>query len=377
MQCRCCMNEFQNTPILHYDHVPTRAQHFPTWEELESDTGESLDLYQCPFCGLIQLLIEPVEYYKDVIRASAVSDEMRAFRLQYFANFLNENSLIGKKILEVGAGCGEFLEILNASGADGYGIENRKEFVVNCQKKGLKVVQGYLEKGQPLIEGGPFDGFIIMNFLEHVPEPNTFLKQLYSNLSEEAIGLVEVPNVDMILEKNLFSEFMTDHLLYFTEETLSQLLSQNGFHVLSCRPVWHDYCLAAVVQKRKPVNMNMFYKVWEKVEYELHTFIDDMHERKKGVAVWGAGHQALAVISLCNIGEAIQFVIDSAVFKQGKYTPTSHIKVVSPETLKTRSDVGAVIVMAASYSDEVAGILKRDYPNIQTVILRECGLEYM
>ena len=50
---------------------------------------------------------------------------------------------------------------------------------------------------------------------------------------------------------------------------------------------------------------------------------------------------------------------------------------VSPETLKTRSDVGAVIVMAASYSDEVAGILKRDYPNIQTVILREYGLEYM
>ena len=123
--------------------------------------------------------------------------------------------------------------------------------------------------------------------------------------------------------------------------------------------------------------MNMFYKVWEKVEYELHTFIDDMHERKKGVAVWGAGHQALAVISLCNIGEAIEFVIDSAVFKQGKYTPASHIKVVSPETLKTRSDVGAVIVMAASYSDEVAGILKRDYPNIQTVILREYGLEYM
>ena len=91
-----------------------------------------------------------------------------------------------------------------------------------------------------------------MNFLEHAPAPNTFLKQLHLNLNEEAIGLVEVPNVDMILEKNLFSEFMTDHLLYFTEETLSQLLSQNGFHVLSCRPVWHDYCLAAVVQKRKP-----------------------------------------------------------------------------------------------------------------------------
>ena len=78
------------------------------------------------------------------------------------------------------------------------------------------------------------------------------------------------------------------------------------------------------------------------------------------------------VLSICFL-----FVIDSAVFKQGKYTPASHIKVVSPETLKTRSDVGAVIVMAASYSDEVAGILKRDYPNIQTVILREYGLEYM
>jgi hypothetical protein len=69
--------------------------------------------------------------------------------------------------------------------------------------------------------------------------------------------------------------------------------------------------------------------------------------------------------------------VDSAVFKQGKYTPATHIPIVSPETLNS-DPVDAVIVMAASYSDEVAMILRRHFSKqMHIAILRDYGLEYL
>ena len=92
------------------------------------------------------------------------------------------------------------------------------------------------------------------------------------------------------------------------------------------------------------------------------------------MAIWGAGHQALAVIAMTNIAKKIKYVVDSAPFKQNKYTPATHIPIVAPEMLLT-DKVDALIVMAAGYSDEVAGIIKRKYDNIQIAVLRDFGLE--
>jgi hypothetical protein len=93
------------------------------------------------------------------------------------------------------------------------------------------------------------------------------------------------------------------------------------------------------------------------------------------VAVWGAGHQALAVMALADLGGKIRYVIDSAPFKQGKFTPATHIPIVAPEHLKT-DPVDAIIVMAASYSDEVAKLIVEKYrEHIEIAILRDYGLE--
>lgn len=93
------------------------------------------------------------------------------------------------------------------------------------------------------------------------------------------------------------------------------------------------------------------------------------------MAIWGAGHQALAIISLMNLADKIKYVVDSASFKQSKYTPATHIPIVSPEALDP-DPVDAVIVMAASYSDEVAKIIRQKFDrNINVSILRDFGLE--
>ena len=372
-RCRVCGNEFFERPLLRYKNMPKAAQFLPDAESLEKDKGVALEVCQCSGCGLVQLSNGPVPYYKEVIRAAAISEEMKKFRRMQFGNFVKKYSLKGKKVIEIGCGCGEYLSIMQQFGGEVYGLEQSRESVKQCVKNGLRVAQGFVDSSMYKLDYAPFDAFYILNFLEHLPDPNSTLRGIYHNLTDDAVGLVEVPNFNMILRNKLFSEFIGDHLFYFTKETLSTTLSLNGFEIIECNELWHDYIISATVKKRKKLDISHFYKYQSKLKNEIEEYIHRFKD--KNVAIWGAGHQALAVISLTNLADKIKYVVDSAPFKQDKYTPATHIPIVSPDALDS-DPVDAVIVMAASYSDEVARIIQQKYGrNINVAILRNFGLE--
>jgi SAM-dependent methyltransferase len=355
--------------------MPKSAQHFPTAETVSEDHSVDLRIVQCLGCGLVQLDNEPVPYYREVIRASAFSPEMGIFRDRQFADFVEQHALKEQKIIEIGCGCGEYLTLLRKQGVDAYGLEYAEASVRQCLQDGLPVQQGYVEHAAYKLDHGPFKAFFMFNFLEHMPEPITVLKGIADNLVEGAVGLVEVPNFDMMLRENLFTEFVTDHLCYFTRDTFQLLLGLSGFEVLECREIWSDYILSATVRKRKAEDVSGFLLGHQALAAELNAYIDSFGAGQ--VAIWGAGHQALAVMALAGMGEKIKYVVDSAQFKQNKLTPGTHLPIISPEIF-FENPVDALIVMAAAYSDEVATIVKKHSKKpIQIAILRASGLEIL
>lgn len=369
MNCRVCSGELR--VLLQYENMPKAAQNFPEYEDLVTEEGANLEVCECEVCGLVQLSNEPVPYYKEVIRASAFSEEMRQFRVEQFAHLVNKYSLVGKKVIEVGCGKGEFLQLMKDAGTDAYGIEYSDESVKFCREQGLEVDKDYILYAHDLLKNHPFDCFFILNFFEHLPDLNNTLQALHNNLTEDGIGFIEVPNFDMILRENLFSEFINDHLYYFTEDTLRAVLSRNGFEIIESKQVWHDYIISMVVKKKQSLNLSPFKAHQEKVTKELQGYIS--RYEKGSVAIYGAGHQALAMIALANIGDSIKYVLDDAPFKQGKYTPATHVPIVSPEALQT-DPPQAIIIMAASYSYEVARKLKKANLGINLSILQDKGL---
>lgn len=374
-KCRVCATKFFTRPLLKYRNMPKSAQFLPGKKALKSDKGVNLNVYQCSGCGLVQLNNKPVFYYREVIRAASVSREMENFRMKQFRNFLNQFSLQNKKVIEIGCGRGEYLCLMKRCGADAYGLEYSTSSVKYCVKNGLKVSEGFIARGAQKIEDAPFDAFFMLNFLEHLPDPNSTLKGIWNSLRSNAVGIIEVPNFDMILRKKLFSEFTSDHLLYFTKETLNTILRMNGFDIIDCRVVWHDYIISAVVKKRIKLDISLFYKHQEKIKNQVDAYISRFKDKK--VAIWGAGHQALALISLVSLADKIKYVVDSAPFKQGRYTTASHLPIVSPEEL-IKNPVEAVIVMAASYSDEVARIIRKKIgKDMNIAIMRDFGLEIL
>lgn len=372
-RCRVCDGKLYKEPLIKYQNMPRIAQYLPDKDTVKDDTGTDIEVYQCKFCGLIQLNSEPVPYYKQVIRSSGFSEEMKNYRQKQFKEFVNNYSIKDKKIVEIGCGNGEYLSIMQQFCTNSYGIEYSDNSVKRCKESGLKVTKDFIGTESYKLKEAPFDAFFMMNFLEHLPEPNIVLRGIYNNLTDDAVGLIEVPNFNMILDKKIFADFSTEHLFYFTKDPLSNTLRINGFDVIIINVIWYENIISAVVKKKKRVLIDDFINQKELLKYNVESYLSRFGS--KNVAIWGAGHQSLATIALLDLKHKIKYVVDSATFKQGKLTPATHLPIVAPEKLISEP-VDAVIIIASSYSDEVAGILTKEYRHISNVaILRDDGLE--
>ena len=195
---------------------------------------------------------------------------MRTFRLQQFRDFAAKHGLEGRKVVEIGCGRGEYLALIAEAGMAAHGLEYSSASVRACKDAGLTAFEGFIDNATHRLAEAPYSAFFILSFLEHLPDPVATLRGIAANLEDAAIGLVEVPNFDMIVDKGLFSEFIGDHLFYFTEASLTQLLACSGFEVVDCRPAWHDYILSATIHKRTPIDLSHFIDYQARIERDVH-----------------------------------------------------------------------------------------------------------
>lgn len=356
--CRICKGELSE-PLLTLKNVPAAAQKMPsTREELLSDKGIDLTICQCRSCGVIQHTSSPVPYFREVIRASGVSDAMRNFRLEQFRLWVKKYGLDGKKVFEAGCGQGEYLSLIAQSGVDVTGWEYGQNSVDFCRKHGLNVEQGFFENGSEFVGNGQFDGFAVLNFLEHIPDISAFFRGIRNNLCKDAVGIVEVPNSDLMLKNHVLTDFSTEHIFYFTEETLTSLLRFQGFEVNKCETVWNDSIISAEVRLRKNVDFSYCRLVISSLQEQLNNFL----AAHKKVAFWGCGHQTMTILSVAELNaDKIRFIVDSSPAKQDCFTYATHIPIVAPDVL-WKSDIDAIIISCGGYSEEVSGIINSKYP---------------
>lgn len=75
------------------------------------------------------------------------------------------------------------------------------------------------------------------------------------------------------------------------------------------------------------------------------------------------------------LSNKVEYIIDSAVFKQGKFAPSSHVKIVEPDYFY-KNPIDSILIVAPGYTDEIASIIKEKFgKNIDIRTLRSNHLE--
>ncbi|WP_240866932.1 class I SAM-dependent methyltransferase [Cylindrospermopsis raciborskii] len=197
----------------------------------------NLRILECSSCGLVYLSsfdhIRSNHYEQSGMHGSNIlpisdwlketdQDDERRFR------FL-KTSLLGKKILDFGCGCGGFLlkSKLLAESVCGVEPENRLQ-------------QFFTDSGIPVyptindIESYNFDIITAFHVIEHLVDPVSVLKSLSLLLQRGGEIVIEVPNADdallTLFECEPFMKFTywSQHLYLFNPQTLPKLIQKAG-----------------------------------------------------------------------------------------------------------------------------------------------------
>ena len=179
----------------------------------------------------ITALIEP-RHYKRIYLA-----EEKVKRNLYMDILSRIESVTGRAgtLLDVGSYLGLFMQAAESRGWRCKGIEPECDaWQYAVQELKLDVYLGTLRTCT--FAPHSFDAIILLQVLEHMLDPRHTLEQIYGLLRPNGVLFVEVPNIDCLSFRILgkrHRHFAEHHFIFFTAKTLTVLLSQCGFRVVS------------------------------------------------------------------------------------------------------------------------------------------------
>ncbi|HIJ59009.1 MAG TPA: class I SAM-dependent methyltransferase [Nitrospirae bacterium] len=127
------------------------------------------------------------------------------------------------RLLDIGCGNGELVEMMNNWGWQAEGIEVDYKAVDVARSRGLKVTQGDFLEIDLSLEA--FDAIISSHVFEHVYEPIDFLKKCYKAIKPNGIICIATPNSESlqnsIFKKNWMALDAPRHLYLYNPSSMA------------------------------------------------------------------------------------------------------------------------------------------------------------
>jgi 2-polyprenyl-3-methyl-5-hydroxy-6-metoxy-1,4-benzoquinol methylase len=205
------------------------------------DASELSDFYQSDYPEMLQEG-EAAEDVARLIEGGEEAERERAWRratwyadVQVLVEAINSDV---SRVLDVGAGTGEFLAYMQDNGFDVVGLEPSSKIGEVARSKGLTIHATTLEPFAETTQDS-FDVVTLFHVLEHVPNPVEVLEAARSLLGKRGLLIVKVPNEFNSLQLaardalDLGDWWMVPpvHINYFDYDSLRALMNETGFSV--------------------------------------------------------------------------------------------------------------------------------------------------
>ena len=209
---------------------------------------------------------------------------------------------------------------------------------------------------------------ILRHVLEHIDDPVGFLTRLREEVPD-APFFIEVPDLNWILTSGAFWDFTYEHCNYFTLPTLRLTLETAGFSVVEQHRSFGDqyqWAICRPADNRPPSQKNRVgnadselaaVQAYLAVEADRLATISELAEGPDHFVLWGMSGKGVILASLLPEG-VVSGGIDMNRAKQGRYAPTSALRIHSPGWL-TSVGGSTVLVMNPNYATEIGNLVER------------------
>jgi 2-polyprenyl-3-methyl-5-hydroxy-6-metoxy-1,4-benzoquinol methylase len=153
-----------------------------------------------------------------------------------------------RQVLEVGCGGCTILKQLKDKGYGVIGVDPSPIAVREGEKKGIRVIQEFFPTPQytELV-----DLIFHCDVIEHVSDPVGFLSNQRKQLKEGGLLIVSLPDCNEGIERGEISMTMHQHLNYFDNEGLRNVVECAGFDVLTIETAKYGGSLYVCAMNRK------------------------------------------------------------------------------------------------------------------------------
>ena len=278
--------------------------------------------------------------------------------------------LRNKKIVEIGCGKGDFLNMICERGDNtgvGFDPSYEPDLISESDARRFRVVQDLYSEKYADYET---DLVCCRHVLEHITEPQPFMASIRRTLGDRhnTVVFFEMPNVRATLRDLAIWDLIYEHCSYFSAPSLSYLFRQAGFDVKVVEETFGKQylCIDAFPvddfgqeeQGSDPLldkvseEVDSFTIRYEKKLEEWKRHFEQFKRQGKSAVVWGAGSKGVTILNVLNGIHEVEYIVDINPRKQGKYVPGTGQEVVDPSSLTSISP-DVIIVMNALYEGEI------------------------
>ena len=200
--------------------------------------GEHGRIVECRSCSLVYMNPRPhheavVENYGDVEDHEYIEEEQG--RLETFAESLHlvQRYRRSGHLLDVGCHVGTFLTLAQQAGFDVAGVEPSRWGAEIARSRLDGAIHCGAVEDAPLPEGG-YDVITLWDVIEHLPDPALDIRAIHAALRPGGIFAVSTMDVDSLFAKiagKRWPWYMQMHLVYFSRQTLCEMLRREGFQI--------------------------------------------------------------------------------------------------------------------------------------------------
>lgn len=350
-----------------------------TPEESRAYPRGNIELGFCSECGFISNIAfdeKLTEYSSRYEETQGYSPTFNAFHRKLAERVVNDYSLNGKDIIEIGCGKGEFLNLVCQLGGNrgvgfdpGY-VPGRGDVQT---PDGVSYIEDFYSEKYANYQG---DFVCCKMTLEHIPSTADFLDQVGFSVSKDrgTIIFFQVPDSLRILEECAYEDIYYEHCSYFCAGSLARLFQEHGLEVLKVGTEYDGQYLTIEARASsrtvtgngyadKQLNdirgyVKDFSSRYRDKVAKWQKLLSDRSEAGEKVVMWGSGSKGVSFLASLDRPEQIEYVVDINPFRQNHYMSGYGQKIVAPEFLQDYQP-DLVIVMNRIYMDEIGKDLEK------------------
>ncbi len=383
-KCRICKSK-DLIDVLDLTNQPIPNGFLTKIQLKEKEEKYPLAVCFCNHCSLMQLryLVNPKVMFDNYLYIPSASKT----RISHFKNLAQEIKELTKfneksLIIDIGSNDGSLLTEFKNLGARTLGIDPAENLVKVADLSGIETVNDYFDSqvAKKIVRKyGKAKAILATNVIAHINDLYEVMKGGEILLEDNGIFLMQFPYTLDLIEKNLFDTIYHEHLSYFSLKSLIVLAQNSDLEIFDIEKSDLDGGSLKVYWKKKSnkkrkVNIDKINKILNEEKayglYDVKTYQDFTNRieklknnsikkltslKKKGKTIVGYGAAAKANVLLNYFGidkKLIDYIVDSTPYKQGRFTPGSHIPIY-PESKIYETNPDYILIFAWNFSKEI------------------------